>query len=60
MTEAERNYDVHDRELLAIMKTFEAWQHYLASNPHKIDVWSDHRNLQYFRTARKLNRRQAR
>lgn len=60
MTEAERNYDVHDRELLAIMKTFGAWRHYLAGSPHKIDVWSDHRNLEYFRTARKLNRRQAR
>lgn len=59
MNEAERNYDVHDRELLAIMKTFEAWRHYLAGSPHKIDVWSDHRNLQYFQTARKLNRRQA-
>lgn len=60
MTEAEHNYDVHDHELLAIMKTFEAWRHYLAGSPHKIDVWSDHRNLEYFRTARKLNRRQAR
>lgn len=60
MTEAERNYDVHDRELLAIMKTFESWRHYLAGSPHKIDVWSDHRNLEYFRQARKLNRRQAR
>lgn len=60
MSPAERNYDVHDRELLAIVKTFEAWRHYLAGNPHKIDVWSDHRNLEYFRTARKLNRRQAR
>lgn len=60
MSEPKRNYDVHDHELLAIMKTFEAWRHYLAGSPHKIDVWSDHRNLQYFRTACKLNRRQAR
>lgn len=60
MTEAERNYDVHDRELLAIMKTFATWRHYLVGNPHRIDVWSDHRNLEYFRTSRKLNRRQAR
>lgn len=59
MSKAERNYNVHDRELLAIMKTFEAWRHYLAGSLHKIDVWSDHRNLQYFRTARKLNMRQA-
>lgn len=60
MSEAERNYNVHNWKFLAIMKTFEAWRHYLAGSPHKIDIWSDHHNLQYFRTTRKLNRSRAR
>lgn len=60
MSKAERNYDVHDRELLAIIKTFEAWRHYLAGSPHKINIWWDHCNLQYFRTTCKLNPQQAR
>ncbi|TFY52178.1 hypothetical protein EVJ58_g10156 [Rhodofomes roseus] len=57
---AERNYEIYDRELLAIVRGLEAWRHYLIGAPHEVLIRSDHKNLTYWRTARKLNRRQAR
>src|SRR5882762_8168177 len=58
--EAERNYDIYDRELLAIIKALEEWRHYLEGSPHDIEILSDHKNLKIFKEARKLSRRQAR
>ncbi|KAJ8455645.1 hypothetical protein ONZ51_g12371 [Trametes cubensis] len=59
-TPAERNYQIYDRELLAIVRALEAWQHFLQGSPHPTEILSDHKNLTYFHTAQKLNRRQAR
>src|SRR5215471_343236 len=56
----ERNYEIHDKEMLAIIRALEEWRHFLEGAQHKVEIWTDHRNLQYFMTARKLNRRQAR
>ena len=56
----ERNYDVHDKEMMGIMHALEAWRHYLEGCKHKIEIWTDHRNLEYFMSAKKLNQRQAR
>ena len=60
LTPTERNYEIYDRELLAIITALKTWRHYLIGSPHPIVVRSDHKNLTYFRTAQKLNRRQAR
>ena len=57
---AERNYKIYDRELLAIIRALEEWRHYIQGSPHMTIIFSDHKNLTYFREARKLNRRQAR
>lgn len=57
---AERNYDVYDKELLAIVRALEEWRPYLEGSPHRITIYSDHKNLEYFMTTRDLNRRQAR
>ncbi|GBE77221.1 Transposon Tf2-6 polyprotein [Sparassis crispa] len=57
---AERNYEIYDRELLGIIRALTEWRHYLEGSPHPVEVRSDHKNLTYFRTAQKLNRRQAR
>uniref|UniRef100_A0A0W0F9J8 Reverse transcriptase domain-containing protein n=1 Tax=Moniliophthora roreri TaxID=221103 RepID=A0A0W0F9J8_MONRR len=57
---AERNYEIYDRELLAIYRALMEWRHYLMGGKFKIVVLSDHKNLTYFRMAQKLNRRQAR
>lgn len=62
MTPAEINYDVHDKELLAIVSTFEKNRHYLlsASPNDPVKVYSDHNNLVHFTTKQKLSRRQYR
>jgi hypothetical protein len=59
-TSAECNYETYDQELLAIRACFAVWRHYLVGGPHKIEVYSDHRNLQWFTASRQLNRRQVR
>ena len=44
----ELNYDVHDKELLAIFEAFKIWQYYLEGSALPIDVVTDHKNLEYF------------
>jgi len=56
----ELNYDVHDKELLAIFEAFKIWQHYLEGSTSPIDVVTDHKNLEYFSTTKVLTCRQAR
>ena len=56
----ERNYEIYDRELLAIIRALEEWRHYIQGSPHTMVIFSDHKNLTYYHEARKLNRRQAR
>ncbi|KAK3545965.1 hypothetical protein QTP70_017186, partial [Hemibagrus guttatus] len=57
---AERNYDVGNRELLAIKAALEEWRHWLEGARHPFQVLTDHRNLEYLRGAKRLNPRQAR
>jgi hypothetical protein len=52
--EAELNYDVHDKELLAIFEAFTRWQHYLEGTSIPIDIVTDHENLEYFSTTKIL------
>ncbi|KAG6882706.1 hypothetical protein C0992_009747, partial [Termitomyces sp. T32_za158] len=54
------NYDIYDKELLAIVEAFKQWRAYLEGARHRIQVYSDHNNLQYFTTTKQLSRRQAR
>jgi len=56
----ERNYEIHDKEMLAVIRYLEAWRHYLEGVKLKFEIWTDHKNLQYFMTSQKLNYRQAR
>ena len=59
-TLAERNYDIHDRELLAIIHGLRAWHHILLSSPHIVTIYMDHKNLTYYRHAQQIARRVAR
>jgi len=59
-TPAERNYDIHDREMLAIVECFKHWRHYLEGSKHPVHIRSDHKNLETFMSTKILNRRQAR
>src|SRR5258708_3679107 len=56
----ERNYEIYDRELLSVIRALNEWRHYLQGSPHETTIFTDHKNLTYFRKAQKLNRRQAR
>ncbi len=49
-----------DRELLAMKAAFEEWQHWLEGAKLPFLVLTDHRNLEYIRSAKRLNPRQAR
>jgi hypothetical protein len=60
LSETERNYDIHDKELLAIIRALEEWRHFLEGAKHQFEIYTDHQNLKYFQTAQKLTRRQAR
>ncbi|KAL0190943.1 hypothetical protein M9458_013641, partial [Cirrhinus mrigala] len=60
LSPAERNYDVGNRELLAIKLALEEWRHWLEGARHPFTILTDHRNLEYIRTAKVLNHRQAR
>ena len=60
LSETERNYEIHDKEMLAIIRALKEWRHYLEGAAKQFIVLTDHKNLEYFRTAQKLNRRQAR
>ncbi|KAG5729497.1 hypothetical protein E4T56_gene4641 [Termitomyces sp. T112] len=60
MIPAELNYNIYNKELLAIVKAFCQWRAYLEGSPHRIQVYSDHNNLQYFTTTKQLSRCQAR
>ena len=55
-----QNYEIHDTEMLAIVRTLKEWCHYLEGARHPIEISTDHKNLEYFQTSQKLNRRQAR
>jgi len=57
---AEINYEIHDKELLAIVDAFKHWRRYCEGATHQIQVFSDHQNLEYFTMTKVLNRRQAR
>uniref|UniRef100_A0A8K9WXI5 Gypsy retrotransposon integrase-like protein 1 n=1 Tax=Oncorhynchus mykiss TaxID=8022 RepID=A0A8K9WXI5_ONCMY len=60
LSPAERNYDVGDRELLAVVEALKVWRHWLEGAKHPFLIWTDHRNLEYIRAAKRLNPRQAR
>ena len=56
----EWNYEIHNKEMLAFICALEEWRHFLEGAQHPVEIWTDHKNLEYFMTAKKLNRRQAR
>ena len=58
-TTAELNYDIYNKELLAIFEAFKIWQQYLEGLAYPINVIMDHKNLEYFSTTKVLTWRQA-
>jgi len=60
LSDTEKNYEIHDKEMLAVIRCLEAWRHFLEGAWIKFEVWTDHKNLEYFMSSQKLNRCQAR
>ena len=60
MSDAERNYEIYDKEMLAIIRALQAWRHYLEGLPSVFEIQSDHKNLEYWKTVQNLTCRQAR
>jgi len=59
LNETKRNYKIHDKEILVIIRESENWRHLLEGAHFKFEIWTDHKNLKYFMKAQKLNHRQA-
>ena len=55
---AELNYDTHDKELLVIFSAFKQWQQYLEGSGDPVEVFTNHKNLEYFLMTKLLTRRQ--
>jgi hypothetical protein len=56
LNEAQRNYDVADLELLAVVMSLDNWRLFLAGSLHKVIVYSDHQNLLYWKEPHKISR----
>ncbi|WMV46245.1 hypothetical protein MTR67_039630 [Solanum verrucosum] len=54
----EKNYPTHDLELAAVVFALKIWRHYLYGV--HVDVFTDHKSLQYVFTQKDLNLRQTR
>jgi len=46
--------------MLAIIRALQEWRHFVEGAEHQFEVWTDHKNLEYFMSAKQLNQRQAR
>lgn len=55
---AERNYQTHDAELLAIVECFNTWRHYFEGAAHTILVLTDYNNIEKFMETTSLSGRQ--
>ena len=55
LNKTERNYEIHNKKMLAIIRKLENWRHLLEGTCSKFEIWMDHKNLEYFMKAQKLN-----
>jgi len=60
MSPAECNYQIHDKEMLAIVKSLDEWRPELQGAYEKVRIYTDHKALEYFITTKQLTARQAR
>jgi len=60
LSSVERNYKIHNKKMLAIICVLEEWRYFLKGATHPVEIGTNHKNLEYFMTAKKLNHCQAR
>ena len=59
MNEAQRNYDVYNKELLGLLEIFRHWRPYLHQAQHRVCIYTNHTNLLYWKNPGDHNRRVA-
>ena len=59
LNKTEKNYEIHNREMLAIIRHLEELRHLLEDAQGRFEIWSNYKNLEYLMSSQKLNRRQA-
>ena len=60
LSPTEKNYQIYDREMLAIIKALKHWHHLLLGAKEPIAILMDHKNLTFWRKSQDLNARQLR
>ena len=55
LIETERNYEIYDKKILAVIRELKNWKYLLEGTRFKFEVWIDHKNLEYFMKTQKLN-----
>ena len=55
MSQAEYNYAIYNKEMLAIMLALQEWQQYLLEAKYQVEIWTDYKNLFYFKASQNLN-----
>ena len=55
LNEAKRNYEIHDKEMLVIIRYLEAWRYFLKGAKDRFEIWTNYKNLECFMKAQKLN-----
>jgi len=55
LSDTKRNYEIYNKEILAIIRCLEEWRHFLEGTVIKFKIWTDHKNLEYFIKVQKLN-----
>ena len=48
LNEIERNYEIHNKVILVVIRRLDNWRYLLESAKFKFEVWTDHKNLEYF------------
>jgi len=59
LSPVEWNYEIHNKEMLAIIRALQEWRHFIEGAEHQCEIWTDHKNLEYPMTAKQPNWRQA-
>ena len=59
LSNTERNYKIHDKKILVVVRYLEAQRHFLEGTTTKFKIWTNYKNLEYFIKVQKLNRKQA-
>jgi len=50
LNKTERKYEIHNKEMLVVIRGLENWRHLLEGAKYKFKVWTDHKNLEYYRS----------